>query len=746
MLPGRGSRTPHFKRLLGRIHALDGPVIQLWSWPGSGQQGVLDALVAGEEGNAQPLAVEDLASRESLDRVVSGARAGDSRWLVAPAMPTLPTGAIEVIASVLESGRRLVFAAPRKVREGPVTITRIAPEEFLLREEEIGDLWAAVVGREPGERLKWALQQATDGWYRPLMQVAEAFAHGETFEQGALGFAPIRAFLQHEVMAELPAELSRLCHRLSLTDDLEEGFWRGLLDDEELMDLRRLVDSWGLAVDRGRPRLPTLVRAWTRQQGRAEGDGDWQHRLGRREWQRQRPAEAAELFVAGAAGEDLEALVTESWPELVAVLPLDRLGAVLEGAGRLAAELEARVEGLRSGLAVKRELPQEAELAATLAVIDELLDAAAPAASGAASVPKPLEALERLAQILRLPVGVGLDVVATALISVLRDLRPVPRAADFLHGPLGHEVVGSLLEHLGELSLRRLIAERPGLARQLRRRADLPTDWRSFLARLPLREIRRERPAPGFTLQLLGEGRVERILPDGATRKVRWTLRRAFLVVALLATRPDFRATREEIEEALWPGQEKDIIRNNFHPTFSHLRRSLGKDLPVPPLLFEDGSYQLHPELYWEVDSQRFERLVGEARERLRDEQVGVAATVFEEAWSLYRGPFLSGRHEAWLLQSREALQASYLELLGGLGEAYLRLERLEEAIDVLRASLIQDPLQELVHLKLMRVFSRQGRRDLVRRQYDRLTSLLDRELGVQPMPETGAEYQRLMT
>ena len=36
-------------------------------------------------------------------------------------------------------------------------------------------------------------------------------------------------------------------------------------------------------------------------------------------------------------------------------------------------------------------------------------------------------------------------------------------------------------------------------------------------------------------------------------------------------------------------------------------------------------------------------------------------------------------------------------------------------------------------------------RRDLVRRQYDRLSNLLLEELGVAPMPETTREYHKLM-
>ena len=89
--------------------------------------------------------------------------------------------------------------------------------------------------------------------------------------------------------------------------------------------------------------------------------------------------------------------------------------------------------------------------------------------------------------------------------------------------------------------------------------------------------------------------------------------------------------------------------------------------------------------------------------------------------------------------------QRLYLELLRDLGDLYLRLAKPEQALDAYRSVLLEDPLQERVHLSVMRIYANQGRRDLVRRQYDRLCVLLLEELGVEPMPETTREYHRLM-
>ena len=53
--------------------------------------------------------------------------------------------------------------------------------------------------------------------------------------------------------------------------------------------------------------------------------------------------------------------------------------------------------------------------------------------------------------------------------------------------------------------------------------------------------------------------------------------------------------------------------------------------------------------------------------------------------------------------------------------------------MDAFRSYLIEDPFQESIHVEVMRLYAKQGRRDLVRRQYDQLCRVLLEELGVGP-------------
>jgi len=253
---------------------------------------------------------------------------------------------------------------------------------------------------------------------------------------------------------------------------------------------------------------------------------------------------------------------------------------------------------------------------------------------------------------------------------------------------------------------------------------------------------------PVYVLGLLGSP-IARERDEEGEHELDCRLRRSFLVLAFLASSPGLQAGREELIEAVWPNEGELTIERNFHPTLSHLRRALeggrkGKDQPAP-LLFRNGVYRLNPEVTWEIDVIELTRLADLGRQSASRDEMEIAADAWRQAWKLYRGPFLQGHYEAWVASRREEYQRLYLELLRELGDLYVRLGRNEEAMDAYRTVLVEDPLQERIHLAVMRLYAAQGRRDLVRRQYDNLCRLLLEELGVAPMPQTTRDYHRLM-
>jgi DNA-binding SARP family transcriptional activator len=755
-------RPPHVRRLVRRVRALDGPLIQIWSWPGGGQQAVLDALTEDAR-LGQPLSLDDLGDEVALTRAVDAAVASGARWLVLPAVPSLPAASPEsagIIARRLRPGQRLVFAAPRRRPAGPLACSYLLPQELLLNGQEIAELWQEVAGTAGGGELVERLGHFTDGWYRPLRLAAEAAAEaGGWVEPDALVELPaVASFLRHEVLELLSPDEREVLVALSAGRSLEPELWRDVLAPEQEALRRRIVEVWGLGMETdGSLRLPYLLRWFLSRQRRARWGRDRRRRFAGRlaevELALDRPVEALEHLAEAEQAEAAAELVERHWPVLFARAPLGLLTRFPQAPSRQGpgGELVARVaEALLAGREVAGPEMMAGAGTAAVAAAGALVAAVTRgtgAPGAAAALPPELAPLGRLAAVTAAggprERGDADDepdaAMARALVPVLAEVDPGARTRRRDPGVRAL----SPLQALFGAALDELLRRRPGVAARLAARDDLPAPWRRWLAGRPLRAGRADRA--GFEITLLGRPTVRLHQRDGRATEVLFPLRRALEVFAYLATSRGFAAAREELVEAVWAHADEETVAKNFHPTLSHLRRSLRGPAGGPPLVLRRGVYRLGPGLAWNVDVADFLEAVEEGERRLREGQSEPAAEAWRGAWSLYGGPLLEGWDAPWVAHRREEVQRRYLEMLRQLGEVEERLGHLSAAVDALRTALAADPLQEPVHQALMRLYARQGRRDHVRRQYERLVAQLADELGVEPLPETTATYHRLM-
>lgn len=120
-------------------------------------------------------------------------------------------------------------------------------------------------------------------------------------------------------------------------------------------------------------------------------------------------------------------------------------------------------------------------------------------------------------------------------------------------------------------------------------------------------------------------------------------------------------------------------------------------------------------------------------------------------AIGLYRGPFLEGIYpqdapelESWLQQERERWRLLALTGLDRLAHIQTRAGEWSAAIATLRRLLDLEPWREESHRALMRLLARTGQFNAALAQYETCRALLLDELGVEPMAETTAVYQRI--
>jgi DNA-binding SARP family transcriptional activator len=117
-----------------------------------------------------------------------------------------------------------------------------------------------------------------------------------------------------------------------------------------------------------------------------------------------------------------------------------------------------------------------------------------------------------------------------------------------------------------------------------------------------------------------------------------------------------------------------------------------------------------------------------------------------EGAISHYTADLLEGFYEDWALRERERLRLLYLDALGRLLRHHSESDALDAALACGQRILEIDPLREEIHRELIRLHLRSGHRAHALRQYQTCRDLLVSELGVEPMEETRALYDEILS
>lgn len=227
-------------------------------------------------------------------------------------------------------------------------------------------------------------------------------------------------------------------------------------------------------------------------------------------------------------------------------------------------------------------------------------------------------------------------------------------------------------------------------------------------------------------MSLLGPATIER-----AGRSIAFDTRKAIALVAYLAVTGQ-RHARERLAAMFWPEADEERARGALRRTLSTIRTSDAGDW----LVVDGASVGLRRDGL-DVDVERFRTLRSEGR--------------LAQAVDLYRGDFLSGfslrdspDFDEWQTAQADALRGELSETLEQLVVAQRQAGRFADALAYARRWLALDPLHEPAHRELIRLFALTGDRAAAIRQYHECVRLLDRELGVAPLPETTRLYEAI--
>ncbi|MDQ3855374.1 MAG: winged helix-turn-helix domain-containing protein, partial [Chloroflexota bacterium] len=263
--------------------------------------------------------------------------------------------------------------------------------------------------------------------------------------------------------------------------------------------------------------------------------------------------------------------------------------------------------------------------------------------------------------------------------------------------------------------------------------------------------LSRLRPSPAYTVHLktLGTFEVWRGVEPVADRE--WKTARAKSLLQLLASRRGQFLSKERILEILWPDAEPEAADNSFRFTLSTLNKVLEPQRPegsLPYFIVRRGdSYGLEPSSQVTIDSEEFTRLVRAARALPRElpSAVDEAQELYSRALELYTDDYLPEQvYEDWTSAERERLRELYFIAAGDLADLLLQRGDVDRVVALCRSVLDRDPCREDATRLLMRAHLARGDRTGAVRAYQACVSALNRDLGLDPLPETVQLYREV--
>ncbi len=194
--------------------------------------------------------------------------------------------------------------------------------------------------------------------------------------------------------------------------------------------------------------------------------------------------------------------------------------------------------------------------------------------------------------------------------------------------------------------------------------------------------------------------------------------------------------SRDELLEALWPGDDPRRSAARFYQAASEARKLLGD-----AFVRDRDTYNLDLERL-RIDLDELDRL----REQAHGTDEEHEAALLERALELFRGEPLTGIDALWVDSEQRRLTSLRLNLLERVGRLRLDSGDAASALEIADEAASLDGSNEHIVQLAIEAEAALGRREAVAERYERLLRELDERFGLEPSRETKSLYRKLLS
>src|SRR5581483_3958904 len=194
--------------------------------------------------------------------------------------------------------------------------------------------------------------------------------------------------------------------------------------------------------------------------------------------------------------------------------------------------------------------------------------------------------------------------------------------------------------------------------------------------------------------------------------------------------------SRDELLEALWPGDDPRRSAARFYQAASEARKLLGD-----AFVRARDTYNLDREQL-RIDIDDLDRLREQARDAAEVHELGL----IKRALALFLGHPLAGIDALWTESEQRRLTALRADLLERAGRLRLEVDDATGALEYAATAAALDASNERPVQLALEAEAALGRREAVADRYERLARELNERFGLKPSRETTLLYRRLLS
>ncbi|MGH8872265.1 MAG: ATP-binding protein, partial [Acidimicrobiia bacterium] len=238
----------------------------------------------------------------------------------------------------------------------------------------------------------------------------------------------------------------------------------------------------------------------------------------------------------------------------------------------------------------------------------------------------------------------------------------------------------------------------------------------------------------GFLLERGGE-----TLPPIASRAGR----SLFAYLVMHRGRP---LQRDLLAGSFWPDLPEGRARRRLSHTLWQIQDVVSPG-PVSHLAVTADTLAFDPASPYWLDIEEFDRIFDAARLSRRESRqpTNLDAAALRTCVELYRGDFMAGFFDDWVVVDQDHYRQRYLTALSRLIDVTKANGGYEEALAYARRLTHHDPLSEEAHQEVMRLAFLLGRTSEAVQQFERCRSVLADELGTEPSEPTIELYDKIL-